>query len=276
MHNMKYLKLDEKLADKLRKSQKTVIFMDYDGTLNNIVVKPEQAILLNKVKNLLEEISEYNEIIIGIVTGRSLKTIKKLVNLKGIIYVGNHGFEMELPARKDIKNRFKFKGKFNNTKIKALMKKIADDINKMTKNIENVYLEDKELTLSLHWRDVKNRNLKEIKKVVAYIINTYHLKASFIKGKKVMNICPSIDWDKGKAIKFLLANCILHKKNNFVAFLGDDKTDEFVFKIFKNNQIPIRVGKKRNSAAKFYLNNPDEVYRFLKFILIINRKNTKN
>jgi len=93
-------------------------------------------------------------------------------------------------------------------------------------------------------------------------------------GKKVLEILPPLNWNKGKILKLLLA--ILHPniKNIIPIYIGDDATDEHAFKILKKSGITIAVGKIRNTQAKYYVKNTREVLMLLGKILKLKTKQT--
>ena len=85
-------KLKNRLSDK-----SILLFFDYDGTLTPIVDYPDKAIISEEVRNLLKDLSARPRCHIGIISGRTLNDVKKMVGLESIIYVGNHGLEIEGP-----------------------------------------------------------------------------------------------------------------------------------------------------------------------------------
>ena len=76
------------------------LFLDYDGTLTPIVQTPDKAVLSFKNRRLLEKLIKNHLCKLAIISGRALKDIKKKVDIPGIVYVGNHGLEIEGPKIK--------------------------------------------------------------------------------------------------------------------------------------------------------------------------------
>ncbi|MEJ2745756.1 MAG: trehalose-phosphatase, partial [bacterium] len=74
-----------------------MLFLDYDGTLSPIADAPEKALLPKGTKELLRRLSGKKGFKVAVVSGRSLRDIKSIVGLKGIIYAGSHGLELEGP-----------------------------------------------------------------------------------------------------------------------------------------------------------------------------------
>lgn len=89
---------------------------------------------------------------------------------------------------------------------------------------------------------------------------------SIIAGKKVFDIRPKVNWNKGSFAKLVINQIHMQTKTApVVVFIGDDKTDEDVFRILEND-VTIHVGKKHQSRAKYYLKNPMEVVKFLQLL----------
>lgn len=87
-------------------------------------------------------------------------------------------------------------------------------------------------------------------------------------GKKVVELQPRIDWDKGKAVLWLLQALDLNTTAVLPLYLGDDITDEDAFKALDGLGIGIVVGEDaRPSIARYVLENPDEVHEFLQRLI---------
>ncbi len=248
---MKYLFSEwQPLQKKLKNTKKISLFLDYDGTLTPIVKKPELAKLSLQIKKLLRKIS--GKYTVAIISGRPLNEIKKLVGLKNIIYSGNHGFEIEIKGKKIIQNVSRG--------TKNEIRRIKDKLVKEIKKIDGAFLEDKGLTLSIHWRLVDKKNLLNLFATIRDVIRD-NSRVSLTKGKKVWEIRPNINWDKGRAVKKILS-LRPTRYSLLPVYIGDDTTDEDVFKVLKNG-ITIRIGKSKSSNARYYLKNQSEIKKFL-------------
>lgn len=91
----KWDKLKEALVNK-----HIFLFLDYDGTLTPIVDYPDKAVISEEVRNLLKDLSAKPRCHVGVISGRALNDVKKMVDLEDIVYVGNHGLEIEGPKIK--------------------------------------------------------------------------------------------------------------------------------------------------------------------------------
>lgn len=86
-----------------------------------------------------------------------------------------------------------------------------------------------------------------------------------MEGKKVYELLPDIDWDKGKAVLWLLEALGLEHADVRPIYVGDDRTDEDAFCAVGQRGAGILVSEQpRPSAASYSLNDPADVARFLR------------
>ena len=255
-------KLKDSLKDKF-----IFLFLDYDGTLTPIVQSPDKAVISGKTREILMRLSKNPHCRVAIISGRALKDIKNKIGLEGIIYAGNHGLEIDGP-------KIKFKTPVSSGHM-TILKKIKTILKKKLSKIRGAIIEDKGLTLSVHYRLVDTKDTWLVKTIyhetlVHYIVSN---KVKIRPGKKVLEIRPPLEWDKGKIVLWLLARrkFILNGEPYVPIYIGDDITDEDVFRALKNTGLTVFVGDPENSHAKCYLRNTQEVTEFLEQILKIKR-----
>ncbi|MFH1576472.1 MAG: trehalose-phosphatase [Candidatus Margulisiibacteriota bacterium] len=236
-----------------------LLFLDYDGTLTPIVKKPHLAKLSKARQAKLRKISTTPHIRVVVISGRKLADLKKLVGIPGIFYAGNHGFEISGPKTSLVHPKAKA--------AKPIIAKIKKELTKELKGIKGTLVEDKTLTLSLHYRLVKAAALPKVKKIFSQVTEPY-LKSKKIRiteGKKVLEVRPNIDWDKGKAVLWFLEKKFKGKRV-FPIFIGDDTTDEDAFIALKDKGSTFRVGRSETTHAKHIIKDVDQVYHLLEFL----------
>jgi alpha,alpha-trehalase len=90
-----------------------------------------------------------------------------------------------------------------------------------------------------------------------------------MEGKKVYELLPNIDWDKGKAVLWLLENLDLERSKVCPIYIGDDRTDEDAFRALGQRGAGILVSEQpRATAASYSLKDPLEVEHFLRELVI--------
>jgi trehalose-phosphatase len=81
-------------------------------------------------------------------------------------------------------------------------------------------------------------------------------------------LLPDIDWNKGKAVLWLLETLGLEGGDALPIFIGDDRTDEDAFRALENRGVGILVSDQPElTAASYWLKNPEEVERFLRELI---------
>ena len=244
----------KQIADKY-----VMLFLDYDGTLTPIVESPAKALISKQTKHLLKRLSANYRCKLAIISGRALQDIKKKIGVRNIIYSGNHGLEIEGPSI-----RFEVPVSFN---YKTIIKQIKKELNKRLSPINGVLLEDKGFSLSLHYRLVDKERIPFVKTTFNEVVSPYlNNKIKTKTGKKVLEVRPPVEWDKGKVALWLLdkQRYILCGKSVMPIYIGDDVTDEDAFRALKNKSLTVFVGNPKKSHAKYYLKNTKEVFEFLK------------
>jgi trehalose-phosphatase len=92
-------------------------------------------------------------------------------------------------------------------------------------------------------------------------------------GKKIFELQPQIDWNKGKALLSLLRTLKLDEEDVMPFYIGDDVTDEDAFRAVKGRGIGIVVrDQPYETAAVYRLKNPNEVGEFLKRLTPVCRR----
>ncbi len=233
-----------------------MLLLDYDGTLTPIAPTPGEALLDDNLKKRLTSLARKDKYTIGIISGRSLSEVKNLLKIKGAYYAGNHGLEIEMESVKFIHPDF--------LRYQPYIKEVNGELSAITRGIKGVVLEDKGMTLSLHYRLVDKKWVSKIKKAFDQVCAPYQKrgKIKVTSGKKVLEVRPAIAWDKGKAL------CKIEQLSGAAAedltcYIGDDQTDFDAFNVLKKRGISIFVGKDPLSSAQYYLKDTKEVAEFL-------------
>lgn len=260
---MRYLFDNWQAVSRGLKNKYLLILLDFDGTLCPIVETPEKAALPRATKELLSRLSLEPKIRLAFISGRPIGALKKKIGLKNVFYSGNHGMEIEGP-----KIRFK---PFVPSGYRKALEYIRDSLQKRISGVPGARVEDKGLSLTLHYRLVEDAEVPALKTLFheVTILPAVSDKIRVKPGKKVLEIRPPVEWDKGRVVLWLLARQRFAGKNNevFPIYIGDDITDEDAFNALSKIGLTIYVGKPDGkSQARFYLHNPEEVAELLRRI----------
>jgi trehalose 6-phosphate phosphatase len=263
-----------KVALQLRDARHILLLTDYDGTLTPIVERPELANLIESTRLTLEALARLRGFRVGVISGRALTDLKDKVGIRGIIYAGNHGMEIEGPGISFVNPLAQ--------EFRPLLSIVHYVLSRTVGRIKGVMVEDKGLSLSVHYRLVEEDKTEEVKDTFHRITGGAEVlgKIKITSGKKVYEVRPAVTWDKGKAVKLLMKR---HGKGGrksrlLPIYIGDDLTDEDGFKVIENygNGLSVFVGEEgQHSAARYSLKSPTEVAAFLKLLLEQARRGFK-
>jgi trehalose-phosphatase len=245
----------------VRAASHILLLADYDGTLAQIVGRPEDAVLSASVRQKLQALAGKSEISVGVISGRRLTEVASLVAIEGIYYSGNHGLEIEGPG-------LKYVHPLAGT-ARATMQNLAAQLAEALENIDGVIIQQKGLSVSVHYRlakpDKEDAVTGAVKRITAPHVDMGEIRVYPMK--KVWEIRPPVNWDKGKAVEFIGREIKTNLKLSslLTIYLGDDTTDEDAFKVLhRPDGWSIFIGgEKASSSADYCLNSVPEVEEFL-------------
>jgi trehalose 6-phosphate phosphatase len=157
---------------------------------------------------------------------------------------------------------------FGNTSIHTFFKSRAigrwiKPIELCLKKLPGVWLEDKKLSLSIHYRQAQD--VKKSREILLALMQKLSPQPHLIFGKQVINLLPHAKVDKGTATLKLMKKLKCSK----VLFVGDDETDEYALKIRKPNFLTVRIGRSSHSGAKYFLKAQNEIKSLFKSLINI-------
>lgn len=239
-------------TDALRDGSPLAIFLDFDGTLAPIVDDPSEAKISQACRSALKNLRCPT----AVVSGRDRADVESRVDIKGLYYAGNHGLDIRgqghqrtLPEAEDALGDVDY---------------AESELRERIGQRKGVIIERKRFSVAAHYRQVDNDSLlEEIRSTVDTLCEETALRKRI--GKKVFELEPAVDWDKGRALNWLVDSLpALAEKEPFVIYIGDDETDEDAFAVLRSNGIGIHVGDEvARSLADYQVNDPSQVIELL-------------
>uniref|UniRef100_A0A453CP87 Trehalose 6-phosphate phosphatase n=1 Tax=Aegilops tauschii subsp. strangulata TaxID=200361 RepID=A0A453CP87_AEGTS len=228
--------------------KKIALFLDYDGTLSPIVNDPEKAFMSPEMRAAVKNVAKFFPT--AIVSGRSRDKVFEFVQLKELCYAGSHGMDIMLSSADS----------------ESKTEDAYDSLVEATRSITGANVENNKFCVSVHYRNVDKQDWNSVAQLVDDVLKSFpHLKLT--TGRKVLEVRPVIDWDKGKAVEFLLQSLRLDDPESVLPiYIGDDRTDEDAFKVLRerNCGYGILVSQLPKQTQAFYsLRAPSEVMEFL-------------
>lgn len=240
--------ISQQVTDHIRRlatSPTLTVACDFDGTLAPLVPNPEKARMLPRARQALEVLQSAPGVNVVLLSGRSLESLRQVKAMgDGWIVSGSHGIEVvglapELEAEKA------------SAVGGPLTTKERDQIAKITRRFERVFgpeqgvmLEPKPFGIAVHTRQVPDRaHGEELLDAAGEIGTAAGLHER--RGKMVREFSVRTT-SKGEAIDWIREQLPAAP----VLFLGDDVTDEDVFKVLGSDDLGIKVGDGKTAASQ--------------------------
>jgi trehalose 6-phosphate phosphatase len=224
----------------------TLLAFDIDGTLAPIVDRPWDARVPPDVQRALRLLA--NCATIAILTGRAVEDARPMLGFSPRYLVGNHGAE-GVPGHERISEACA-------RVCRAWLDELSSG-SESWRDIDGIVLEDKTYSLTFHFRHAKDQSAA-LRLLIARTASLLPLP-KLLDGKKVLNLLPPGAPDKGEALAALLRNS--HCKR--ALYVGDDTTDEAVFRLHSPAILSVRVEHDESSAATLHLNGQKDVSKLL-------------
>lgn len=261
------------------KGKQIIMFLDYDGTLSPIVEDPESAFMSEAMRNAVRSLASYFPT--AIISGRCREKVFEFVGLAELYYAGSHGMDIMGPAEGS--NGIKasgekaVNGKGNEvvlfqpaSEYKSTMDEVFNILEEIVRKVNGAKIEHNKFCISVHFRCVEEEDWAVLAEEVQVVMHSFP-SLCLTQGRKVLEIRPSIAWDKGKALEFLLnALGVGGRADTFPIYIGDDRTDEDAFKVLnkQNHGLGILVSNAaKETNALSSLRDPSEVLEFLQCLI---------
>jgi trehalose 6-phosphate phosphatase len=227
----------------------TLFTFDLDGTLAPIVADPAGIVIPVSVREKLARLCRLAGV--AVLTGRARDDARAHLGFEPRFIVGNHGAE-GLPGWERREREFVSLCGHWEDQLRALLPHAFRD---------GILIENKGRSLSLHYRTARapDAALTSIRRAAERLTPVPRQTS----GKFVVNIAPPGSLNKGEALLQLMA----HAGAPRAVFIGDDVTDEDVFRMKHERVLGIRVGNSSPSEADFRLSDQNQIGRLLTQII---------
>jgi len=231
---------------------KRVLFLDYDGTLTPIVSRPEDAVLSPEMRSTVQTLAARLPVVI--VSGRGRRNVEQMVAIEGPGYVGSHGFDIVGPAGSGVSREVA-------ADALPVLDEAEAELRSALEGIPGALVERKRFGIAVHFRLVADAAFALVDAAARSALER-HPELRRAEGKKVIELRPDVDWDKGCAALWLLEELGLADAHPI--HIGDDLTDETVFAAIRGRGTGIFVGSDdRETSATLRLDDTRQVREFL-------------
>ncbi len=222
---------------------RTLVALDFDGTLAPIADRPGAAAMRPATARLLSAVARRYPCVI--VTGRSRRDASARLRGMPVDIIGNHGAE---PQARGVD-------------VRRVIARARRAIEPVVRQWPGAWLEDKAYSLSIHYRQASRSAQSQARlEVAARKLPDVRI----VHGKLVLNIVAREAPDKGAAVEAARRR---HDCRRAI-FVGDDQTDESVFRVARPSRLlGIRVGPAVETSAGFGLRRQEDIDRLLAALL---------
>lgn len=262
---------------RLADGKRVAVFLDYDGTLSPIVDDPDRAFMSEDMRAAVKEVAAHFPT--AIISGRGREKVFDFVQLSELYYAGSHGMDIMGPAHGTNGKSQKENGTSCTTEqgndvvlfqpaseFMPTMNEVHAKLKEGVKDIEGAWVEHNKFCVSVHFRRVREERWDKLAAIVNRVLTDYP-KLRVTHGRKVLEVRPVVDWDKGKALSYLLKSLELEDNREVMPlYIGDDRTDEDAFSVLRERNLGhgILVSTvAKSTVATYTLRDPSEVQDFL-------------
>jgi trehalose 6-phosphate phosphatase len=177
---------------------------------------------------------------------------------------GSHGFDIWSPEAGTLEHEA-------GAAQEGLIEDVTAELRQAIGDVPGVAIEPKKVSVAAHYRLVADDGDRaKVRDAVQRLLDERPDELKMTPGKMVYELQPKLDWDKGRAVLYLIDALGLHRDDVMPLYLGDDITDEHAFEALDGRGIGIFVGSHddpelggRPTSADFVLDSVAEVERFL-------------
>ena len=227
-------------------SARSLLAFDVDGTLAPIVSRPWDARIPPELQRRLAAFTSRSTV--AIITGRAVDDARRMLEFNPAYVIGNHGCE-GLPG-------FESEAGLYAAECTQWLEELREE-NDAWRETPGVTLEDKTYSLAFHYRHAPRRDdaLRALEALSLHL----EPRPRIIHGDCVLNLVPREAPHKGDALHALLA----HSGCTRALYIGDDTTDEDVFRLNLPELLSVRVHQSDDTAAELYLHGQEDVVKLL-------------
>lgn len=246
----------EELGPRIVQAPHLLLFLDFDGTLTPIEPHPDMVHLPTARAAKLQALNANPQVSTMIISGRERANLQARVGVPGLIYAGNHGLEISGPGLVFVEPTA--------VECRGALQALAADLAHRVAALPGAFVEDKGLTLSIHYRQAPPDSAETIRQTVHCALANASHPFQLTTGNMVFDVRPRVAWSKGTAANWIRTQ--LAKPDALAVYIGDDATDEDAFACLSDD-ITIKVGGgPSETAAAFQVESHEDVWRFLSWL----------
>jgi len=233
----------DRIAKRIRKEKRLVIFLDFDGTLVRIAPMPESVRLEPRTRDVLQKLAGHRNVTLAIISGRQRAELQRYISIRKMRYMGLYGWESNGNKRIPFPVRVAL--------VRTLVSLLAE-----LPSYPGVWIEPKRSSFSVHLLGASAETQRRVRQQVQKRVKPLRKTLRVMTNLRDVEVAPVSIGDKGLAVRKILGEPAM--RGALPIYFGDDFSDEPGF-VAAQKGIPILVGKRRTTRARFSLRGPAEV-----------------
>ncbi|MCB1276814.1 trehalose-phosphatase [Prosthecobacter sp.] len=229
---------------------------DFDGTLAPLQPNANDVRLPDLTRVLLQRLAACPGVVLAFISGRGLADLRRRVDLPGVLYAGNHGLEMTAPDGTTVLAPAP-------ASAGSAVRQVQAQLTAALAHLPGVWIEDKHITLSVHYRQADEVRHPEVELIVRDVVCS-HPDLEVRPARRIWEVRPAIAWDKGSVLRRFLDESGI--PSNAAAFMGDDVSDFDAFRELPDGWT-FAVGTDHRSDARLHLTDPQDTADLLRWIV---------
>ena len=232
-----------------------VIFIDYDGTLVPFSRIPELAVPEMETIDQMRRLTENPKTTVVLISGRDKNFLEEWFASVNVHLIAEHGAFHKAPAgewQRMIDSDQSWK-----TAIALVLKRYID-------KCKGSFIEEKFSSMAWHYRnspvDIGSMMAKDLIEELRALVS-HENKLQVLEGSKIIEI-KRTGYDKGTAALNFIGNA----EFDCIIAIGDDRSDEDIFRCLPPDSITIVIGI-RASMANYNLKNQLDVKQFIEHLI---------
>lgn len=245
----------QQISEKVKKSEKRLLFFDYDGTLMPLVKLPSLSAPNENLIRVLSLLTSDKKNNVVVISGRDSGSIGKWLGGFNLVIVAEHGALIKYPGEK---------WKSLSDEDDEWKKKIISVMETVTQKCQGSFIEEKKFTMAWHYRNAAiepgNFYSRKLIRALTELINGTSLQV--LDGNKIVEV-RFMKNNKGAIAKRIEEEVM----PDFIMAIGDDRTDEDMFEALGPGTITIKIGTGPTRAA-YTLSLQEDVTKLLKNLFL--------
>jgi trehalose 6-phosphate phosphatase len=234
------------VAGQIRSAPNVALFLDFDGTLTPLKRRPGEVRLEGAVREALGVLARNPRFHVWIISGRRQADVRARAGVRGIEYLGLHGWEDSPLCEVSPETR-------------SSLMCVGGWMRALLAGSPHIWVEDKEHIVAMHYRDATEADARRAETMLKGVVAPFSRTLKIRPAKSCSEVVPLELEDKGAAVRRLIAPL---RGRALPVYIGDDHGDEPAFAALATG-VTVHVGPAERSHARYRLSSAAEVREFL-------------